>query len=146
MQMKQSRIVLSLIITFIVAGAGGYYIGKHVTTGTSDTTTSSDNQARQGQSATRTGMGGMRRNGQGGGFLGGSVISKDSTSLTMSIPNGGSKIIFYSPTTAIQKTATGTPEDITAGSMVSVSGTQNPDGSMSANAITIRPSLSPRPQ
>ena len=93
------------------------------------------------------------RGGAGGGFVTGSVISKDSTSLTVelrSAPNsgtqgtatttaGGSKIVLFSPSTTVEKTVSGAVTDVNVGSQVSITGTANPDGSVSATSIQIRP-------
>jgi hypothetical protein len=71
------------------------------------------------------------------------VIAKDATSITLQLPgNAGSKIIFYSATTQISKMASGTPVDLANGTNVSITGTANSDGSVTAQAIQIRPALS----
>ena len=86
--------------------------------------------------------GGMGRSGANrGGFGGatGQVVSKDATSITVSIPNGGSKIILYSPTTTISKSATGAISDVAVGSLITATGATNADGSVTATNIQIRP-------
>lgn len=96
--------------------------------------------------------GGIRgaRNGAGlGGFTTGKIISKDATSITVELmtggttspTQGGSKIIFLGVNTAVTKTATGSLSDLTIGTQVSVTGTPNTDGSLSAQSVQIRPKL-----
>ena len=60
-------------------------------------------------------MGGIRSNAN---FIAGSVIAKDDKSLTIKLPDGGSKIIFYSVSTEIMKTATGTLEELKVGDII----------------------------
>lgn len=74
----------------------------------------------------------------GSSFLNGNVLSKDNQSLTIKILDGGSKIIFLSASTTISKMTEGAINDIKVGKQVMVSGTQNSDGSYTANNIQIR--------
>jgi hypothetical protein len=80
-------------------------------------------------------MAGMRA---GGGFTVGEILSKDETSLTLKLRDGGSKIVLFSPTTKIEKTVEGTPADVMLGKQVMISGSTNPDGSVSATSIQLR--------
>ncbi|HBM46223.1 MAG: hypothetical protein UT05_C0003G0003 [Parcubacteria group bacterium GW2011_GWF2_38_76] len=80
------------------------------------------------------GQKGMRE----GGIVGGEVISKDAESITVKLGSGGSKIVFISSATPIAKSVTGTVEDIIVGGQVSITGDQNPDGSVTAKSVQIR--------
>lgn len=93
-----------------------------------------------GQFFTRTG-GGM---GMNGGFTAGQIISKDATSLTIKMANGSTKIVLYGSSTEISKFDAGTLNDLTVGQTVSVQGTANSDGSLSANSIQLRPPMPSR--
>jgi len=79
--------------------------------------------------------------GQRAGFLSGQVISKDENSLTIKLADGSTKIIFLSQLTQISKATEGTREDIETGKEVSVTGTQNEDGSLTARTIQISSKL-----
>ena len=57
----------------------------------------------------------------------------------MKLPDGSTKIVFYSGTTTIDKTAQGTSTDLKTGETVAVNGSANSDGSITAQRITVRP-------
>jgi len=70
------------------------------------------------------------------------VISKDEKSLTIKLPDGSSKIVFFSDSTEISKTTEGTIDDIEIGKQIMVSGDQNSDGSITAKTIQLSPRYS----
>lgn len=84
--------------------------------------------------------------GANGGFVTGDIISQSATSLTIKMRDGSTKIVLLSPSTEISKFAAGTNADLIAGKTVSITGTANSDGSVTANMIQIRPPMpSPSP-
>lgn len=137
--------ILIVAVIVIVAGGGGFFGGMKYAQ--SKTPTFKAGAFAPGQG--RTGMfqqgaggsGTARRASSGGQFINGQVLSKDDKSVTVKVGNTGSKIIFYSASTSIGKTTSGSAEDILVGKEVSISGTSNSDGSITAQNIQIRPDM-----
>ena len=71
-------------------------------------------------------------------FVSGKIISKDNQSITIELPDGGSKIIFYAESTEISKFVNGAPNDFEIGKLVTVNGETNEDGSITAKLVQLR--------
>ncbi len=80
---------------------------------------------------------GARRGGTGNGFIGGEVLSKDASSVTLKLMAGGSSIVYISPATSIEKATSGSWEDIKVGSSITVRGTQGTDGTYTAQSVQL---------
>ena len=131
---KTLKIIIAIIVLIIVAG-GAFYCGTLYT-----------KSQRPAFNGNFQGMRQNRTNADGASFISGNIISKDSSSITLQLPNSsGSKIIFYSDATPINKFASGSAADLSAGINVSVTGTANSDGSITAQSIQIRPA-GPNPE
>lgn len=79
--------------------------------------------------------------GTGGQFITGDILRKDDTGITISVLEGGSKLIFLSASSTISKISNGTVNDLIVGSRVIVGGTMNNDGSVTAQSIQLRPAV-----
>jgi len=81
--------------------------------------------------------------GGAGGFVAGQVTAKDATSITLQLPNGNSEVIFYSSSTQVTKPAPASINDLAPGTNVMIGGTQNSDGSLTAESIQVREGNAP---
>jgi hypothetical protein len=81
------------------------------------------------------------RNGGGafGGGASGTIGSVSSTQMTISTTTGGSRIILLTPTTTVTQVSSATKAltDLTSGETVTVVGTTNPDGSVTASSVVV---------
>ncbi len=90
----------------------------------------------------------MQRQGQNGrtivrgsGFrpVNGEVVGRDDKSITVKMSDGSTKIILISSTTTINKAMRGDLSDVLSGNMVAVFGSENSDGSITAQNVQINP-------
>jgi len=103
-----------------------------------------DGQRPNSQGGSGMGHGQGGQNGQGG-FVGGEITAKDDKSITIKDRDGSSKIVFFSDSTTIGKTAAGSASDFNAGQQVMVNGQANSDGTVTAQNIQIRPEQADAP-
>ena len=139
---KKSTLVVWAIVIAIVAFGAGWYIK-----GSSSSTSSATTSARSSFTGTFSGTVGARAGRtSGGGLVVGKIVSVDPTSISVALPNStsttattGSTVVLYSTGTNILKSVIGSAADLSVGESVTVQGTANSDGSMSATSIQIRP-------
>ena len=130
--MKKYLVHAVWVVVAIIAFVSGMYYGKA-------------NAAPAGRSgfagfasSTRGGFGG--RAGTGGGFVAGQVTAIDANSITIQLQNGNSQVVFYSSSTPVVKTVQAPVSVLTIGTNVMVGGSQNSDGSLTAQTIQVRSS------
>jgi hypothetical protein len=127
------------IVLLIVVGGGAFFGGMKY------------QQSRQrssflrqgGVQGTRTGVTGANRT----GFrpVAGEIIASDDKSITVKLQDGSSKIVLVSDKTEISKAASATKDDLKVGEKVSVFGTDNSDGSVTAQNIQLNPIINAFP-
>jgi len=126
-----------LIVVAIVFAGGGFYGGMTYQKAQAPSFESQRGQFMGGQGRVRIdGQGGFVRQGQGRPFAG-EIIEKDDTSITIKLQDESTKIIMLSKNTEINKSATGSHEDLKQGERVMAIGTENSDGSVTANMIQL---------
>jgi hypothetical protein len=147
------RWLLAVVVVVVIAvGVGAFFGGKASGGGTPSPTEAlkvlTNLTAAQRQTLLQNGggLGSIFGGGRGtggtggtgaGGFTSGSIVSSDSNSITVKLSSGGTKIVLYSPSTVIAVSKTGSASDLTTGQDVTVTGTANSDGSITASRIQV---------
>jgi hypothetical protein len=124
-----------LIIAVIIAAGIGFYGGMMY--GKAGAKSGLNSLAARGNFTGANARTGTRTNAAGGGFTNGQILSKSNTSLTIKLAAGGSEIVFLAPSSQIMKSATTTIDNLNVGDNVMVTGTTNPDGSITAKTIQV---------
>lgn len=130
--------ILVIILVAVLVGTGAFFGGIKY------------QQSKQPAFSRQFGGGQGARNGQGGtaGLSGdrrsfrpvnGEIISTDDKSITVKMQDGSSRIVMLSDKTEINKAASGTKDDLKVGEKVAVFGTDNTDGSVTAQNIQLNP-------
>lgn len=128
--MKDNKnIIITLLIASVFA-LGGYFVGAKT-----------QKVRIQGVTRQQGMVAGARQNGQWqrGGIrpVAGEILSRDEKTMIVKLTDGSSKIIILSEKTVINKASDATRDELKSGEKISVFGTENPDGSVTANNIQI---------
>lgn len=91
------------------------------------------------------GNAGMMRNGggrgnfaRGGSLAAGDIIAKDDKSFTVKSIDGGSKIIFFSTSTQVMRSAAGSLADLKVGDRITAEVSNDASGVATARSIQVR--------
>lgn len=139
--MKNKKIVLSVVICLLIAllsfrGGMMFSNSKNLT---NQFVNRQGNFSQNGFNQNNGGkpIQGMRA-GPGNGLISGEVLLIDDKSITVKFRDGGSKIVFFSPVTKIEKIVQGIVLDVVVGKTIMINGVANSDGSINASSIQIR--------
>lgn len=141
--------ILSIFIVVLLAVGGGMFLagmkyqdsrGTSVAA-TSQTPGGARNGNMQGGSGNMQGPPNMQGGSSNmpGGFASGEVVSQDNKSITIKLQDGSSKTIYFSSSTTVSETTTGSTGDLKTGQTVVVIGSNSSNGSVTAQSIQIRP-------
>lgn len=146
--MKNNNLITTILLV-IVVGALAFFGGmKYQQSQQAANFRNGGQFALRGQNgmmnnSQRTGTQRMR-NGFGGGTIG-EILSIDADSVTVKLPDGSSKIVNFTNSTTISKTATATKTDLKTGENIMAIGETNADGSITATRIQLNPQQINRP-
>ncbi|MDO8497568.1 MAG: DUF5666 domain-containing protein [bacterium] len=136
--MNQKNLIITIIVA-VVVGAGSFFGGMKY----QQTKVAGFRQG--GQGFAKGGGNTQGRTGQGRPVAG-EITDSDATSITVKMMDGSTRIVILSEKTQINKASAGSKSDLTKGEQVAVFGTQNSDGSVTAQNIQLkrnRPTPSP---
>ncbi len=130
--------IVAGVILAAVAFAGGFAVANATATKTTAGIGANGGDFGGGQGFPNA-SGRPRNNGGFGGGASGTVGTVSANQMTITTAAGGSRIVLLTPTTAVTEvtSATKTTSDITSGKTVTVVGTSNPDGSVTATQVII---------
>ena len=129
----KNNIIMTVVVAVIV-GAAAFFGGMKYQ--------QSQTSASQQQSGGRNGgQGGRNRNGGGGGRVVGDIITADDKSITVKLPDGSTKLVLLSDSTSINQATTASKSALAVGTRVGVFGTDNTDGSVTAQNVQINPMM-----
>lgn len=128
----KNKVVLITILVAVLSGGIGFFAGTKF------------QQSRRRTLGTQFGNGQMAGTGNQVGRTGfrpvaGEIISSDDKSITVKLQDGSSKIVVLADTTEINKAEKVAKEELKVGEKVSVFGTENSDGSVTAQTIQLNP-------
>ena len=140
MNTKNPMIIGAIVVVVAVASFfGGMKYDQSKKTTSAFANRMGGNAPQNGQFTGRatgtSGATGMR--GNGNNMTNGSIVSADSSSITVKMQNGSSKIVLLTSGVTIKKAVDGTQSDLQVGTNVNVFGTSNTDGSITAQNIQI---------
>ena len=125
--MKNKNIVIFFIILVMIA-AGSFFGGMKY------------QESKRSQSGRQAfSQNGQERGRQGVRPVNGQIIGIDDKSITVKMRDGSSKIVILSSKTSINKSAQGSKSDLKEGESVAVFGTENSDGSVTADNLQVNP-------
>src|SRR5258708_54279 len=127
--MKNNFVITGIVV--VVVAAVAFFAGTKYQQNQTSQTSQTTQGAGRGQ--------GRNRNGGGGGRVMGDILNADDKSITVKMPDGSTKLVLLSSTTAITTATAAAKTDLKVGTRVGVFGTDNPDGSTTAQTIQLNP-------
>jgi hypothetical protein len=137
-----TKYIAAVVASMLVIGSGAFYGGMQYEKSSGprmrDRGQFGDGQFQPGENLRGSGSGGGQQF-RGGGFTAGEIISRDDSSITIKMQDGSTKIVLVGSSADVMKTTEGSADDLAVGTHVTVAGTANSDGSMTAQSVQIRP-------
>lgn len=135
---KRLSVLYAVLAVMVALGIGFFGGMKYQQT---QSFNRADRQFMMGSIGGRTNGGAQGLIGNRMGFrpVAGEVIASDATSITVKLTDGSSKIVIVGEKTQINKADAATKDDVVIGTKVAVFGTENQDGSVTAQSVQINP-------
>ena len=123
-----------VVIIAALAGTTGFFTGMKYSQ--SKIADGRQNISRQFGQGTNAQLGGRRFNARP---ISGEIVSIDDKSITVKMQDGQSKIVLISESTQINQATQASKTDLKQGTTVAVFGSENSDGSVTAQNIQLNP-------
>lgn len=133
--MKKKNIIIIAVLLLIV-GTGGFYAGMKY-----QQNQKSRSFGQQFTNQRSNGTGNQTRTRTGGRPIVGEILSLDDKSITVELQDGSSKIVLLPESVTVSKTDSGSKADLKNGVNVGIFGTDNQDGSITAQNVQINPAF-----
>jgi hypothetical protein len=139
--MKKNNLTITIIVA-VVALTVGCFAGMKYQQSKQSSFGGQFGNVPQGQNQ-KFGNGNGTMMGNRGGFkpVNGDIVNMDDKSITIKLQDGSSKIVLFSDKTTVNKESTGSASDLKVGEKVAAFGTENSDGSVTAQSIQLNPVL-----
>jgi hypothetical protein len=129
--MNKNTMMIIAAVLIVLAAGGGFVGGMQFQKGNAG---SGFSQGGNGAFRQRSGA-----TGQNFRPVRGQVLSQDKNTLTVKLSDGSTRIVVLSGSTVYLKSSTGSQSDLKTGDTVNVIGTQNSDGSVTAQDVQLNP-------
>ncbi|MBI2314508.1 hypothetical protein HYU93_00390 [Candidatus Daviesbacteria bacterium] len=127
----KNNIIAIIVAVALVVGAGGFFAGMKYQQSKSPTGRFANFQGAR--------MGNFAQGTQGFRPVNGEIIGSDDKIITVKLSDGSSKIVLLSDNTAITEATSAAKESLAVGKQVMVLGSNNSDGSVTAQNIQLNP-------
>lgn len=136
------KVTIAVMVTAIIFGALGFGGGVLTTraTGAAGAGRFTGQGIAGGATRDFVGPDGAAGRGQrmgGGGVAVGKITEKDDKSFTVKMPDGSSKVVYYSSTTTFDTVSEGSASDLSVDTTVTAMGTATDSGDITAQRVTI---------
>ncbi|KKT45818.1 MAG: hypothetical protein UW37_C0040G0007 [Candidatus Gottesmanbacteria bacterium GW2011_GWA2_44_17] len=139
-EFMKNNILIIIVVVALVVGAGGFFAGMKYQESKSPTGRFGSPRGEAGNfQGVRNGN--FEQRAQGLRPVNGEIISSDDKSITVKLQDGSSKIVLLNDTTTFSKSAEGSKSDLKTGEKVAVFGTENSDGSVTAQSVQLNPQI-----
>jgi hypothetical protein len=137
-----NKTIIVPIVAAVVFGGAGFWGGMTYAASQRPSFAGGNFAGRGGAGA----AGGFARGGAGGGATFGTILSVDNGSFTVQLPTAtttgaasGTKLVLFNSSTQVSEMQSVPTNNLKAGQNVTVTGTANSDGSITASSVMVRP-------
>lgn len=136
----KNSLIITIVIVALVVGVGGFFAGMKYQESKNPAGRFGNFQGTRNGSPRFAGeAGNFGQRAQGIRLVNGEIIGSDDKSITVKLQDGSSKIILLTDTTTFSKSAEGSKSDLKTGEKVVVIGSENSDGSVTAQNVQLNP-------